>query len=282
MYTNSAYLYSSDADFLDETKPLIVINCGTYQLRKKPVVITNRPNGRIDFQLLYIASGKAHFFFDEEEQIVTAGNMILYLPKEEQKYMYYGTDKTEVYWVHFTGNSVEEILKSYSIPLDEHVFYTGTPIIYESLWKQMIWELQLRNSQFEELIMMYLRQLFLFIQRHREKQTPSLNQSMMKEIEYARNYFHDHYHEAICIEDYAHARNMSTCWFIRNFRNATGSTPLQYLLSIRMSNARALLEHTEYNVTEISSLVGFDDPLYFSQQFKKHVGISPTKYRKRI
>lgn len=62
-----------------------------------------------------VASGKAHFYFDGKEEIVSAGNMVLYRPKEEQRYYYYGADHPEVYWVHFTGNNVKNILRKYGI-----------------------------------------------------------------------------------------------------------------------------------------------------------------------
>lgn len=279
MYSNCAYLYDSDIDLMDQTKPLIVLSCGTYHLRTMPMQATKRPNGRSDYQLLYIASGKAHFFFDNKEQIVTSGHMILYRPNEEQNYVYYGVDDTEVYWVHFTGSDTAQILDTYDFPRKENVFYTGNAVIYESLLKEIILELQKRRPQFEELIMMYLRQLFLFIQRNRMETSSASTDAVIQEVELAKKYFYDHYTEAISIEDYARSRHMSTCWFIRTFRTLTGSTPLQYIHSIRIANARALLEHTQYNITEIASLVGFDDPLYFSHFFKKHTGISPSKYR---
>ena len=55
---------------------------------------------------------------------------------------------------------------------------------------------------------------------------------------------------------------------------------MQYLLERRMANAQMLLETTSYNITEISALVGYDNPLYFSRVFKKQKGISPSEYRK--
>ena len=281
MYTDSAYLHNVEAGFADYTKPLLITCCGTYRLHTKPKFKTFRPNGRNDFQLLYVSSGKVYFYLDEEEHIASAGHMILYRPYEEQHYAYYSTDKTEVYWIHFTGSDVEDILKSYDIPLHEHAFYTGNAIVYETLWKQIIRELQQGNPQFEELVTMYFRQLLIFVQRNRMEHQRALNHSMVQEVELARNYFHDHYQEVISIEDYARSRHMSTCWFIRSFRTLTGSTPLQYILSIRMSNARTLLEHSQYNVSEVAALVGFDDPLHFSHLFKKHTGISPSEYRTR-
>lgn len=56
-------------------------------------------------------------------------------------------------------------------------------------------------------------------------------------------------------------------------------TPLQYLLNIRLTNAKKLLETTDYSINEIALIVGYDNALYFSRLFHKHVGVSPREYR---
>ncbi|WP_300845227.1 helix-turn-helix domain-containing protein [uncultured Acetatifactor sp.] len=50
--------------------------------------------------------------------------------------------------------------------------------------------------------------------------------------------------------------------------------------SIRMDRARELLKNTGYSIQEISSLVGYADPLYFSRLFQKQTGRSPSVYRR--
>ncbi len=65
------------------------------------------------------------------------------------------------------------------------------------------------------------------------------------------------------------------------FLEATGQTPLEYLKEIRVSRAKDLLIKMQmYSVSEISHLIGFEDPLYFSRCFKKYTGVSPKTYRK--
>lgn len=282
MYTNSAYLNHSRMDFKDKSRPLIVGSCGTYRLYTRPKLPTYRPRGRVDYQLLYIAAGRAHFYFDGKEEIVTAGHMVLYRPKEVQKYVYYGKDQTEVYWVHFTGSDVKNILRSYGIPDLAHVFYVGAALEYQNLFRRMIQELQMCREDYQELLSMLLHQIFILI--HRQLNTGrSIDRGFaVEEIDLAVTCFNEYYNKDIRIEEYAASRNMSVSWFIRNFKKYTGATPMQYILSIRISNAESLLEATEYNVTEISRIVGYENPLYFSRIFKKMKGLSPTEYRKRV
>ena len=104
----------------------------------------------------------------------------------------------------------------------------------------------------------------------------------MAEIDSAVRYFHENYNKPISIEEYATEHHMSISWFIRNFKEYTNSTPAHYILSLRISNAQSLLETTNYNVTEIFEIVGYDNALYFSRIFKKQSGFSPSEFRKQL
>ena len=56
--------------------------------------------------------------------------------------------------------------------------------------------------------------------------------------------------------------------------------PARYIQSLRIVNAQRLLERTKYSIGEVSEIVGYDNPLYFSRVFKKETGLSPAQYRK--
>lgn len=191
MYTNNAYLNNSTIDRKDKSKPLVVTMCGTYKLYTHPKLPTWRPRGRVDFQLIFIAAGKAHFHFDndEEETIVHAGHMVLYRPREPQKYEYYAKDQTEVYWVHFTGNNVTNLLRSYGLTNDKRVFHCGSGSEYQYLFRAMIKELQMCQDSYSEMLEMYLRQIFIKLQRHFKFSVNTVNSHAAEEIDKAISYF---------------------------------------------------------------------------------------------
>lgn len=266
---------------MDKKHPLFIGSCGTYHLYTVEKLPTHRPKGRLDYQLLYIASGRAHFYFDGKPTVVEAGNMVLYRPREEQRYYYYGADQTEVYWVHFTGNNVTNLLRSYGLT-NKKVFHCGSGAEYQNLFCSMIKELQMCQDGYEEMLEIYLRQIFIRLQRHFKSSLNSDNSHAFEEIDNAISYFCEHYNEPINIDDYAKENHFSTSWFIRNFKLYTGITPKQYILKKRIYNAEALLQNTQYNINEIAQIIGYDNPLYFSRVFQKTKGISPSEYRKNI
>ncbi|MBR4027264.1 MAG: helix-turn-helix transcriptional regulator, partial [Lachnospiraceae bacterium] len=149
-------------------------------------------------------------------------------------------------------------------------------------FRAMIQELQMCKDDFEEMLVIHLKQIFIKLHRYFQTISKVDNSQIAEAIDKATIYFADHYNENICIEDYAKMHHMSTSWFIRNFKQYTNSTPMQYILSIRIQNAEALLQNEQYNVSEISNIIGYDNPLYFSRIFKKIKGISPREYRKNI
>lgn len=284
MYINTGYLNQSHKDFKDKRQPLIVGSCGNYRLSSYLKMPTYRPRGRLDYQIIYIASGKAYFHFDtpENETIVPAGNVVLFRPKELQKYEYYGKDKTEVFWIHFTGSDVKNILRKYGFADKQRVFSVGTSLEYERIFKRIISELQKCQSDYEEMLMLLLRHLLIVFNRELTREHVLKNEYMDREMELTVSYFSTNYNLDINIEEYASSKGMSVSWFIHNFKKYTGETPMQFLTSIRITNAQILLETTTYSVNEISRIVGYNNPLYFSRIFHKRKGYSPQQYRKRM
>lgn len=95
----------------------------------------------------------------------------------------------------------------------------------------------------------------------------------------ARRLLAAHLDQALRLEDLAAEAGLSVSQFSLLFRRRFGTSPMRYLAELRMQAARRLLEQTALSVQAVAERVGFEDPLYFSRQFKRHVGRSPSAYR---
>ena len=146
----------------------------------------------------------------------------------------------------------------------------------------MIEELNLQRIDYEEMLINYFTILLISPHRIALQKPRKKNLQNMNDMEQAAQYFRMHYNKPISIEDYAVSHNMSISWFIQNFRQYANTTPAQYVQSLRLTNAKMLLETTNYNITEIANLVGYENPLYFSRFFRKQCGISPSQFRKQL
>jgi AraC family transcriptional regulator, transcriptional activator FtrA len=93
------------------------------------------------------------------------------------------------------------------------------------------------------------------------------------------NYAVEHLDEPLTTSVLAKQLHMSLRSFARHFRQATGTTPLQWLLTQRVLRARRLLEETDKPVEQIGRESGLGSPPNFRAQFKRLVGTSPSAYR---
>ena len=281
MYMSCGYLNIPEIPFADRSVPLLVCCCGNYRLSGEDRSCTQRPMGRPDYQLLYLASGRAEFVIGGKAHQLTAGHMVLFRPDQPQHYRYHGKDHTEMYWVHFTGNQVEEILESSGFTSRDCIFFAGADPALPQLFDHMIHELQTRRANFQTMLELYLRQLLLLSRRVAPTPT-SLTSALHRQVEQVQRYFAQNYSSPINIREYAAGQNVSISWFLRCFKQVTGQTPMQYILSTRITNAITLMRDTDWNLTQIAAAVGYDNPLYFSRLFRKQKGMSPSDYRRLL
>src|SRR6056297_3242062 len=85
--------------------------------------------------------------------------------------------------------------------------------------------------------------------------------------------------ELVTLQELVTMSGMSRTSFVRVFEAAMGTSPIRYLIQLRIDEASHLLRNTDLSITDIAFTVGFSDSNYFSRQFRKVHGRSPRDYR---
>ena len=137
------------------------------------------------------------------------------------------------------------------------------------------------------LIRGYMAELFAFICRTNRSlataesiESERLGAILEPSIQQAAQYISEHFREDISLADVAAQAYMSGSYFSRKFKKITGLNFSEYLTSTRIKAADDLLLQTSLSIAEIAASCGFGDANYFGDIFKKHKGMSPTKYRR--
>lgn len=94
-------------------------------------------------------------------------------------------------------------------------------------------------------------------------------------------YIDAHYTEQITLESIARKMNCSVPYVSHTFKNATGYSPIQYVIRRRIGLAQTWLISSDLSATHIATMVGYDNTNYFNTLFTRIVGISPIRYRKQ-
>ena len=130
------------------------------------------------------------------------------------------------------------------------------------------------RQRLDTLVLPLVRMLEL---AYRDEEKPSGEDALITRVcRYIKqNYVLDLKSEDVCRKFYC-----SRSHFSHSFKRETGESFREYLIGVRLEHAKRLLKYSDLNVTEIALSVGFKNANYFSDIFKKRIGISPLAYRK--
>lgn len=100
-----------------------------------------------------------------------------------------------------------------------------------------------------------------------------------RQVRQVTDYMNVHLDEAVALQQLADLLGLSRFYFCTAFRKATGLTPHQWLVRIRMERAQELLADGRLTVTDVALAVGYQTPSSFTQAFRAAVGVTPSAYR---
>lgn len=245
-------------------------------LESKSAYFTRRSNYD-SFLLSYTYDGSGILEYEKHIYTLTPGSGFLIDCRIPH---YYHTESD--YWthgdIHFNGINADYFFDlwkesgnvTYSISFNE----------FQEQIEKLLYDYVNFSMERDLLVSSHLECLLLNLLCH--KKTVSKSTSVPENILYLIKYMESNYTLPLSLDSLADFSGLSKYHLSREFKRYTGKSPNEYLIELRLSNAKFLLSSTMLPCYRIGELSGIQDFNNFVRLFKKETGYTPTQYRKRV
>ncbi|UJF31820.1 AraC family transcriptional regulator [Paenibacillus hexagrammi] len=261
-----------------------------------------------EFILYFIKSGELHIEERGIPYILKKGDFLILEPHTE----HIGIEKhvCDYFYIHFSHPHVEQLPSPDFVLLGRQMFLEEShleevnqeeSICYfpkyfnlsnksgfsqtlhsmnelQQLYNRRQFNRSLTSLKFAQIMIETSRE-YLLKELHNRIAQP--NSSMMK-VHAVLDYIHQNYSNKITSADIEREFMCNFDYMNRIFHKITGHTITRYVNTVRINQAKELIEATHLSFGEVGYLVGLNDPYYFSKVFKQYVGISPRQYAQSI
>ena len=235
-------------------------------------------------ELFYVVDGKGEFNIQGQRFPVKANDFVIINPQVEHTELSSPDEPLEYIVLGIRGLSFSNLT-----PVSEG----GHPFSFFNLRDEqkdilrylnaMVQEATSQQMSYELVCHNLLEILLIKILRHQHFDLEVGKQSKAtKDISFIKHCLETYYHESIQLEDLASMTHLSRFYISHSFKKEIGMSPMEYLIDIRIKESKILLRTTNYSISQVADIVGFTTPTYFSKQFRKSTGISPTDYREQF
>jgi AraC family transcriptional regulator, arabinose operon regulatory protein len=235
--------------------------------------------------LIYCNEGEGWFEINNQIQKVHA-NEIFILPKGIKHG--YGSDPKKtwtIYWIHFDGEKAAFFADGFDKPMlispekDSRIEIRFK--LFEEIFSTLKNGYSSSNLDFSITTLFYFLGSLKYLSAYRA--TNNLNPTVPKRdvVEEAIHYMRENIRKRITLKELSAYVGYSASHFSVVFQNKTGHSPLNYHIQLKIQEACHYLDFSDLKINQISMLIGFEDPFYFSRIFSKTMGNSPSEYRKK-
>lgn len=151
-------------------------------------------------------------------------------------------------------------------------------MLFDELFNNLTKGFYNANYPYINLCFGHLLATFIYASRTSDDIMEELNPGISRSI----SYMEQHLNRKLSLHEIADEAGYSPSYLTTLFHKKTGYSPLSYFSHLKISKACEYLDLSKMKIKEISFMMGYSDPYYFSKDFQKKMGISPRKYRNRI
>lgn len=232
-----------------------------------------------DYILIYCIAGKGEIqIADTPARPIHPGDVVLLPPRLARHRYIADPDKPwTIYWFHYTGHLAAHLTEQLGQYYDLPSFHYGVDGTLVEDFKRL---LRIRDTgyQFRALLntCALLQQILTQLLIPNTTRHPG-DQGQLNALQH---FMKQNLNAPLTLDDFAAFTGLSKYHLTREYKRLTGYPPLQHFQHLKMEHACLLLDQSSQPIKDIAGEIGFQDPYYFSRQFKKIIGLSPKAYRK--
>lgn len=244
----------------------------------------NPEKGRIlkEYQLVYITKGKGVLETRNGGLFsIRRGMMFVLFPGEWHTYYPDYESGWNQYWIGFNGAGIDSWMTGEYCSKEKPVFKVGINEEIVSLFRKAIEVANAEQTLYQRVLgglVNYLVGLMCSIDKNISVQSDDFS----SKIELACVLMRELIDQSVSMQEIARRCGMGYSLFRKLFKERVHYAPAQYFQNLKIQKAIELLTATTLPVKEIAYRLNFETPAYFSAQFKKQTGKSPTEYREEI
>lgn len=244
------------------------------------------------YELYYLVKGSIKYLINNTIHIVNAGDLVLVEKDILHKSISFNNEIYERIVINYT----ESLLNNFSQELKDlnlnSIFHTEVPVLtlcskdklhLESLLNNILQINAMQSDSFQILSKVLLCELLITIKGFIKLQhiNPKANVSNINsKIQNIIEYINENYCKDLSLTSIANHFSISTFYLSKLFKQSTNLSLIEYINSVRIKEAKKLLETTPLSISIVTKKVGFCNTTHFSRTFKVLSGMSPQQYKK--
>lgn len=262
---------------IDDTEPLVIYTAGYYKGLSDHYIKRLRDEIAKETIVIYCSSGKGFLESEGTRYEVTEGMLVFCDAGIPHSYGANPSDPWTIHWAHFGGpfadyfrdrTGLAGLACTVRLPdLTEILPQMESMLSYAADTSDDL----NRIGAFTCLRAALVETIKQIVNTDQSHQDPIIDKSI--------RIMTANLQKRLDLNDLAKASGLSKYHFVRQFKSNTGKTPMQYYNILKTEHAKKLLVSTDMTVSEISRILDYNTPYYFSESFKRHSGFSPKIYR---
>lgn len=242
-----------------------------------------------DFELIYIVDGESRITIGGKEFICGRGDIVLIPPFIVHKIQTSKTHPHNNYWFHFDVYPLyryEDFLHAMLAQENEYRIPLGLFNQMTEIYGRIEEEIKTRHPGNAAFIHSLLSQIIIIVLRKNIGNIPATMKYAKSDPEVSAvnqclEYIKNNAGENIRVRDLAGLVHVSESYLFKAFSRIMKIPPNKYIQLYKVKNAEQLMKTSSRSIKEISDMLGFSSPFYFSRIFKQYYGCSPRDYMKK-